>query len=214
MEQQTEPKTKSKKKYACACCAVGCGLPSLVVLVLVFLFLYDEIYYGNFGENRKSSPILNAKKGTDYCYYTANRILFPRHYLEFTISEPDFLDWGKSLLNTHGRSWEPLEISDLPSLPKPNMDWEDDETWPMVNPRQGDTIPLSIPRYICGKEEHKECSPWNGRCLISFAGKADNSCIRLVDDGYYIEERWRNGGSNYILYERENQRCYYAYCSN
>lgn len=218
MEQQTEQKTKSNRKYAYACCAVSCGVLSGFVVFLLIVCIYAVIYNTEFGENKAACPFIKVEKGSNFCYYIHNRFLFPQRYLEFTISERDFLDWGKSQWDKSpdgNQWWNPVEIKCLPSLPKPNVDRENGSAC-VVNGRQGGEIPLSIPRYICKKEAHQGCYPWKGLCLNSPAGKADNSCIRFIEDGYYFEI-WaprRCYAGIYVLYDRENQRCYYAYASN
>ena len=139
-----------------------------------------------------------------YYYSYLNR------YFEFTISEPDFLEW-----RTSGKfPWEPVEIKSLPSLPKPEKQWVDRQNgdWKLVNSRR--EIPLFIVRYCHKKAEHENCNPWDEKCSIDPTGKTDEACFRILDDGYYYQTSRRNGGGVYVLYDRENQRCYINYSSH
>ena len=212
MDQQVSQNTDGKKRhYGYACCAVGCGVPSLLVLVclLVVGYVIYDITTDKFGENMATSPIFYTKKGSNYCYFITSPVLgfFEREYLEFTISEQDFLDWGAK----NFRDWEPLEIKSLPSLPRsPQPDTTDEGEWKWINRQQGEKLPLSIHRYLSQTEKHEECR----RCLIDPTGKTDDACVRFVDDGYYFQISGRNHGGAYILYDRERQRCYYFYSSN
>ena len=219
MDQQTE-QISGKKKNGCVCCTVGCGVPVCLGLAILFYIIYaiHDINREKFGENMATNPLFStkfsAKKGSNYCYYLPASFPFPREYMEFTISEQDFLDWGK-IQNDRGWDWKLLEIENLPSLATPaNPDRKDKDAWPVINRRQGEKIPLSIVRYLHGKKEHNECKPWSDRCQIDPTGKTDNACYRLVDDGYYFEKTWPSGAHDYFLYDREKQRCYFESSSN
>jgi len=214
MNQQTNRNNK-EKGYG-ACCAVGCVI-AFGFLIFIILVIHD-ITSEKFGENMATPPtrhtarIRSPEKGRDFCYYTPSPVIFPRVYMEFTISEQDFLDWGKSQLD---QWWEPLEIKSLPLLARPPQpDRNNDDAWPAVNEQQGEKIPLLITRYIFGKEGHRECRSQGGLCHISPTGKTDSACFCFVEDGYYFQARGCNGGGYYILYDREKQRCYLNYHSN
>ena len=200
MDQQAQENVQRKRLKGCACSAIGCGLPLLTFILMVASFVWHVGYYHEFGENQASAPEFNAEKGTDFSY----DVTYSWSYIEFTISEPDFLDWCRQ------RNWKPVEIKDLPSLPKVESDWEKDSDWPRINGAQGDKGPFSIPRYSYKKPEHERCNKYdhNQRCQIDPTGKTDDACFRSVDDGYYYETRQRSAGGFHILYDRENNRCY------
>jgi len=196
---------KRKKNYFC--CGLGCGIPLLFAIAFVVLFLY-AVNYTKLGENEDTSPIFYTEKGSNYSYFYS----YMRWYCEFTISEEDFLDW----CSNREFPFEVLEIKDLPSLPKHDRRLHEltDDELPMIHERRGGRIPLSIVRFSSRKPEHENCKsywehiPPEERCVIDPTGKTDNSCFRIVEDGYYHEHRWQCHGGLYILYDRTNNRCY------
>ena len=177
----------------------ACGGPSFLILAFVLLFIYS-VNDTEFGENKATSPVFNAEKGSHFSYYVS----YLNRFVEFTISEQDFLNWCKD------RGWEPFdEIKNLPVLPRPpEPNWHNDSDAIWVNQRRGREIPLAIIRYNHIKEEHEACNPFLRRCRIDSTGRTDQACVRLIGDGYYYEHRWADGGGVYILYDRENNRCY------
>jgi len=184
--QQEEKDGKKKGCCRCSCCvAAGC------VIVLICLFAWG-ISYHDFGENQDQSPMFSAKNGKNFSY----DITYSWQHVEFDISETDFLGWCKN----EASGWEPIEIEILPSLPTI------DTIMPSINHRR--ECPLWIPRYCRYKPEHKNCNPWNKECQHDPTGKTDDACFRIVDNGYYYETRAHNGGGVYVLYDRDNNRCY------
>lgn len=185
-----EHQAKDKKKVNTL--TIGCGIILLIVLFFVVPFV-TAIRYHEHGENKPTAPIYNAEKGKNFSYDFS----FMHQFCEFDISEVDFLDWCK----TKEISWELVEIETLPSLPE-----VDRNKLPRINHQRN--IPLLIARYCCRKTEHEECYPWTEKCQVDTTGKTNKACFHIVENGYYYESRWSNSGGVYVLYDRENSRCY------
>ena len=177
MNQQADEKTKKNKNTCgCVCCSVA-------GMVLLFLFVCLSMTYYRYShkeirENEATSPYCYAEKGMNYSYCIA----YPSSQFEFTISEPDFLDWCEE------NSWESVEIKSIPS----------------ASQDASLSLPVTIVRYCHGKAEHKECFPRLNKCQIDPTGKTDKACFCTLDDGIY----YRQGSSFFVLYDRDKQRCY------
>lgn len=183
--QQQEDKN-SKKKNCCGCCTAA-------VLVIVLLCLLARGFTFHYvGENQNRSPMYGARNGKNFSY----DITYMTQYVEFDISEPNFLNWCKN----ETASWEPIEIETLLSRPLP------DAYMPLINYK--DENLLWISRYCRRKPEHETCHPWSKECQHDATGKTNNACFRIVDNGLYYETRSPNGGGVYVLYDRDNNRCY------
>ena len=198
MDQQAAKNLQRRRLKGYACCAISCGAPVLFFALMISAFVWYVGYYHSFGENQAGAPVFSPAKGTNFSY----DVTYSRSHIEFTIAEVDFLDWCKK------NGWTPVEIKDVPSLPKVVFDWDNDAAWPRINEGQGGEIPLAIPRYKYRKPEHERCNSYDKKCQIDPTGKTDDACFRLVDDGYYYERRARSMGGVHILYDRENNRCY------
>ena len=197
MDQQAKKNLQRRRLKGYTCRAVGCGASVLVFALMIYTFVWYAMYYHKFGENQARAPKFSPAKGTNFSY----DVTYSNSLIEFTIAEIDFLDWCKK------NDWSPVEIKDVPSLPKVVFDRDNDAAWPRINEEQGGEIPLAIPRYKYKKPEHERCR-YGEECQIDPTGKTDEACFRLVDDGYYHERRARSMGGFYILYDRENNRCY------
>ena len=195
INQQTKKKLQRRRPKGCVCCAIFCGVPLLVFVFMLSSFMWYVMFYHEFGENKPRAPIFNAEGGTNYSF----NVRYNWSFVEFTISEQDFLDWCKK------RKWNPVEIKDLPSLPRVEFDWNNDAAWPRINGQQGSEIPLLIPRYNGWKPEHENCRL---RCQIDPTGRTADSCFRFVYDGFYYETRRRSQGGFTIIFDRESNRCY------
>jgi len=196
VDQQQKNLQRRRLKGYVACC----GVPLLCFAFMVSSFVWYVGFYHRFGENQPRAPMFSAEKGTDFSF----DVTYSRSYIEFTISEQDFLDWSKNRLYP----MNPVEIKDLPSLPSVEFDWDNDAAWPRINEQQGGTIPLSITRYNRRKPEHERCRPYEQECQIDPTGRTAESCFRFVYDGFYYETRRRSQGGFIILFDRESNRCY------
>ena len=204
IDLQTKKNLQRRRLKGYACCAVFCGIPLFVFVFMLSSFVWYVGFYHEFGENQPRAPVFNAEGGTNFSF----NVRYAGSLVEFTISEQEFLDWCKKSL------WNPVEIKDLPSLPRVEFDWDNDAAWPRINEQQGSEIPLLIARYNWWKPEHENCSPVRYvesdvlRCQIDPTGKTGDSCFRFVADGFYYETRRRSQGGFIILFDRESNRVY------